>query len=69
MKWKEDGTGTRQDVASYLNGLAARIGSRSLSVDGQPATLPDGELEYTLKYDEDEGEAQLAFKVTWPTGS
>lgn len=65
MKWQEDGAGSRQDVIGYLNGLAARLAGRTLTVEGQAVNMPDDDLEYTVKYSEDEGEGEVSFKVTW----
>lgn len=66
MKYQEKGIGSRQESVEFLRGLFNNLIKGQLTVEGNKVTLPDDkELEYKVKYDDDEAEGSISVKVTW----
>lgn len=66
MKWTDEYAGSLAEVSDYLKKLASRIGKNSLSVEGKGIQFPDGEVECSVKYQEDVDECKLTIKLQWP---
>ena len=66
MKFKEEYLGTKQECMGYLSEAYAKLLRNQLIVDGEEVVIPDDkELEYKIKYDNDEFEGSLSLKITW----
>lgn len=67
MKWTDEGTGSKAEFLKYLREMVSKLESGHLTLEGQTVEFPSGvDLEYKVKYDVDEEEGSLSFKVTWP---
>ncbi|MGI6698294.1 MAG: transcription initiation factor IIE [Clostridiales bacterium] len=66
MKFKEEYLGTKQECMGYLSEAYAKLLRNQLMVDGEEVVIPDDkEMEYKIKYDNDEFEGSLSLKITW----
>lgn len=66
MKFKEEYLGTKQECMGHLSEAYAKLLRNQLVVDGEEVVIPDDrELEYKIKYDNDEFEGSLSLKITW----
>ncbi len=66
MKYQEKGIGSKQESLEFLRGMFNKLIKGQLTVEGNQVTLPDDkELEYKIKYDDDEAEGAISIKVTW----
>lgn len=66
MKYKEEYLGTKQECMGYLSEAYAKLLRNQLMVDGEAVVIPDDkEMEYKIKYDNDEFEGSLSMKITW----
>ena len=66
MDYSEKFVGSKTDFLKFMHDVMLRMGSRSLTVEDGTIEFPeDVELEYKIKFDEDEEENKLAIKVCW----
>ena len=65
MKWVEKAVGTKQDLLGYLTSICEQFGTNSLAVEGHPVDLPDGEIEFKIKFEEEEEGGKLSIKASW----
>ncbi|OPY56531.1 MAG: hypothetical protein A4E55_02061 [Pelotomaculum sp. PtaU1.Bin035] len=67
MDYDEKYVGSRADFLKFMQEVMKKMSSRSLTVEDGVIELPDDvELEYKIKFDEDEEESKLSIKVCWP---
>lgn len=58
--------GSKAEFLKFMQDVMMRMASRSLTVEDGVVEIPEGvELEYKIKFDQDEGENKLAIKVCW----
>lgn len=66
MKYQESFLGSRSDFGDYVKKAIPDLFAGRLVVEGKSVTLPkDGDLDYKVKYDEDEQGGSITIKVTW----
>lgn len=66
MDYSEKFVGSKADFLKFMHDVMMRMGSRSLTVEDGTIDFPeDVELEYKIKFDEDEEENKLSIKVCW----
>lgn len=66
MDYSEKLVGSKADFLKFMHDVVLKMGSRSLTVEDGNIDFPeDVELEYKIKFDEDEEESKLAIKVSW----
>jgi hypothetical protein len=66
MKYKEDYIGSKQECVAFLGEAFSKLLKNQLMVDGEMVEIPDDkELNYKVKYENDEYEGELSLKVTW----
>ncbi|SFF98360.1 amphi-Trp domain-containing protein [Desulfotomaculum arcticum] len=67
MDYSEKYVGSKAEFMKFMQEVMMRMASRSLTVEDGVIEFPeDVELEYKIKYDEDEEERKLSIKVCWP---
>lgn len=67
MDISEKYAGSKQDFVKFVMEVAGGLRSGGLNIESQEVVIPDGvEVEYKIKFDEDEEECKLALKVSWP---
>jgi len=58
--------GMKADYLKFMQEVMVRMASRSLTVENKAIEFPeDVELEYKIRFNEDEEENKLAIKVCW----
>lgn len=66
MKYQDKYVGTHAEIFAQLRELPKQFMQNSLVVETENAVIPtDKELEYKIKYENDEYEGALAIKVSW----
>ena len=66
MKYQESFLGSKSDFGDYIKKAIPDLFAGRLAVEGKAVTLPkDGDLDYKVKYDEDEQGGSVTIKVTW----
>jgi len=66
VDYSEKYVGSKADFLKFMHDAVTKMSSRSLTIEEEVIELPeDVELEYKIKYDEDEEEYKLAIKVCW----
>ncbi|MGE5496069.1 MAG: amphi-Trp domain-containing protein [Burkholderiales bacterium] len=66
MKYQDKYVGSQDEIYAYLKELASKFLKNSLVVESQNVSIPeDKELEYKIKYENDEYEGALAVKISW----
>ncbi len=66
MKYQEAYLGSKTEFGEYIKKMVPELFSGKLSVEGKPVSLPtDKDLEYKVKYEEDEDGGSFSVKVTW----
>lgn len=67
MQYREDFSGSKTEFSEFLKNIFNNMISNYLTVEGQNASIPDDrELDYKIKYNTDDEESSIAFKVSWP---
>ena len=67
MDISEKFAGSKQDFVKFVMEVAGGLRSGGLNIESQEVVIPDDvEVEYKIKFDEDEEECKLALKVSWP---
>lgn len=70
MKLSQKYLGGKGDLVEFLHNLADQIQEDALVVQTEHVAVPgDAELEYKLKFNMGEKEAELAFKIKWPVAT
>jgi len=66
MKYQESFMGTRSEFGEYIKKAVPDLFAGRLSVEGKQVTLPtDLDLDYKVKYDENEDGGSVTIKVSW----
>ncbi len=66
MKYQESNIGSRAEFGEYIKKVIPDLFAGRLIVEGKSVTLPaDLDLDYKIKYDDDEAGGSLTFKVAW----
>lgn len=66
MKYKEGSFGAKSDVSAFLKKSLADLFAGRLMVEEQQVGLPEGtDLEYEVKYKDDEDGGSVVFKISW----
>ena len=66
MKYQEGGFGKKTDFADFIKKMVPELFSGKLAVEGKSVTLPvDNDLDYKVKYDENEEGGSFSVKVSW----
>lgn len=66
MKYQDKYVGTQSEIFNLLNGFARQFMQNTIVVGSERAVIPtDKELEYKIKYENDEYEGALAIKISW----
>jgi len=70
MKFQETFVGTKAEFGDYLKKAIPDLFAGKLVVEGKTVTIPaDTDLDYKVKYDEDEEGGSVTFKVSWENPS
>ena len=70
MKYQESYLGTRAEFGEFVKKAVPELFTGKLTVEGKPVSLPsDAELDYKVKYDEDEQGGSVTLKVAWEKGN
>lgn len=66
MKYQDKYVGAQSEIFDHLKELPKQFLQNTLVVDTERAIIPaDKELEYKIKYENDEYEGALAIKISW----
>jgi len=66
VKYQDKYVGTQSEIFNLLNGLSRQFMQNTIVVGTERAIIPtDKELEYKIKYENDEFEGALAVKISW----
>lgn len=66
MKYQETYLGSRADFSEFVKKAIPELFTGKLVVEGKPVALPTNrDLDYKVKYDEDEDGGSVTIKVTW----
>lgn len=66
MKYQEAYLGSKAEFGEFIKKAVPDLFSGKLIVEGKAINLPsDGDLDYKVKYDEDEQGGSVTIKVTW----
>ncbi|MCX7842811.1 MAG: amphi-Trp domain-containing protein [Clostridia bacterium] len=69
MKYQNNYFGTKAEFADFVKKTIPDFFAGRLEVEGKRVALPpDAELDYKVKYDEDEYGGSFSIKVSWETG-
>lgn len=66
MKYQDKFVGTLEEVFAQLRELPKQFLHNTIEVESERAEIPaDKELQYKIKYENDEYEGALAIKISW----
>ncbi len=66
MKFQEANLGSKTEFAEYVKTVIPKLFKGELAVEGKKVALPqDGDLDFKVKYDEDESGGSFTIKVSW----
>lgn len=66
MKHKESFAGSKNDFSAFIKKSMPDIFSNKFTVEGKKVNIPhDTDLDYDVKYDDDEQGGSFAIKVSW----
>lgn len=66
MKYQESYLGTKADFGDFVKKTMPELFSGKLVVEGKTVGLPsDSDLDYKVKFDEDDQGGSLTIKVSW----
>lgn len=66
MKYQEAFTGSKSEFGDYIKKAVPELFAGKLVVEGKPVAIPVGnDLDYKVKYDEDEQGGSFTIKVSW----
>ncbi|SHJ89332.1 hypothetical protein [Tepidibacter formicigenes] len=66
MKYQEKYVGSKEELFTFLKENYSKLMKDLLEIEGKKVKIPeDKELEYKIKYENDEFEGSYAVKITW----
>ncbi len=66
MRYQDAFVGSRSEFGDYIKKAIPDLFAGRLVVEGTPVTLPeDTDLDYKVKYDDDEQGGSVSIKVSW----
>lgn len=66
MRYQDAYLGSRAEFGDYIKKAIPDLFAGRLVVEGTPVTLPeDADLDYKVKYDNDEEGGSVTIKVSW----
>lgn len=66
MKYQEANIGSRAEFGEYIKKVVPDLFAGRLIVEGKTVTLPaDLDLDYKVKYDDDDAGGSFTLKVSW----
>lgn len=66
MKYQESFTGLKSDFADFVKKAVPELFTGKLAVEGRKVSIPkDANLDYKVKYDDDEEGGSFTIKVSW----
>lgn len=66
MKYQEANFGSRAEFGEYIKKIIPDLFAGRLTVEGKAVTIPsDLDLDYKIKYDDDEAGGSFTLKVAW----
>lgn len=66
MKYQDKYVGSQEEIYAFIKELSTKFLRNSIVVENEIANIPDDrELEYKIKYENDEYEGALAIKISW----
>lgn len=69
MKYQQDFLGSKTEFADFVKKTIPELFAGRLDVEGKKVAIPsDCDLDYKVKYSEDETGGSLTIKVSWDTG-
>ena len=68
MKLQEKYYGSKDECLEYAKNAVSKLVKGILEVENQKVEIPDTELGYKIKYEEDVEGGQVVFKITWSSG-
>lgn len=70
MKYQEGYIGSKAEFGEFIKRAVPELFAGKLVVEGKTVALPsEADLDYKVKYDEDEEGGSVTFKVTWEKAS
>jgi amphi-Trp domain-containing protein len=70
MKYQESYLGSKAEFGDFIKKAVPELFAGKLVVEGKTVGLPlEADLDYKVKYDEDEEGGAITFKVTWEKAS
>lgn len=68
MKYQEKYFFPKDDCLDNIKSITSKLIRGTLEIENKKVDIPDKELEYKVKYEEDEEGGQFVIKVTWSSG-
>jgi hypothetical protein len=65
MRYQDAFLGSRTEFGEFIRAAIPDLFAGKLRVEGQIVELPDTELDYKVKYDDDLEGGSVTFKVSW----
>ncbi|MEN6314169.1 MAG: amphi-Trp domain-containing protein [Clostridiaceae bacterium] len=66
MKYQDTYVGSKADFGDYVKKTVPDLFAGRLAIEGKTVTLPtDKDLDYKVKFDEDEQSGSFTIKVAW----
>lgn len=65
MKYQEKYYVPKDDCLDNIKSITSKLILGTLEIENKKVDIPDKELEYKVKYEEDEEGGQFVIKVTW----
>lgn len=68
MKYQEKYFFPKDDCLDNIKSITSKLIRGTLEIENKKVDIPNKELEYKVKYEEDEEGGQFVIKVTWSSG-
>lgn len=68
MKYQEKYYGSRDDCLDNIKTITSKLIKGNLEIESKKVVIPDRELGYKVKFEEDVEGGQFVIKVTWSSG-
>ncbi len=68
MKYQEKYFGYKDECLENMKIIVSKLAEETLEVENQKVEVPDTELGFKVKYEEDIEGGQLVLKITWSSG-
>lgn len=66
MKYQESFVGTRQEFVDFVKKVIPDLFAGRLTIEGKQVSVPsDMEIDYKIKYDEDDDGGSFTLKASW----